>query len=232
MQDGRNIARMTAVFHCCVQGQWRPQANNFNKLLHKNKEMPEIPKSRRQYFWSILGHYIFGIMLFQGRNSCSKGDFPILLNFLDVQRQTKTSLRRPSMIIGTWMETSHLDRCDTPPHPTPPPLFPPLPSSLPLLSSPPSLPPHLPPNTNQPFCRSLGHGPIVRHVQSKIVRTSSSTDKEYRKTCWDHTQRLGHVQNETIICVKKCGQRCLTQQYLLLVEHIIILYENSERQKS
>ena len=117
MQDGRNIARMTAVI-LPLPTSGKNSSNNLQQ-----KEKPEITDQILKFnkisgvFWEITH---VGIMLLRWRSSrVPKDDIPIpflrtivrCLIYLDVQRQTKTSSdvfkMRPSMITGTWMETSH-----------------------------------------------------------------------------------------------------------------------------
>ena len=85
---------------------------NLSNLLQNRKEKPEIQISKLEKISAVLGEITcIGIMLLQGRNSFPKDDFPIPLNYLDDQRQTKTSImyfkRRPLMIIATLMAVSH-----------------------------------------------------------------------------------------------------------------------------
>ena len=121
MQDGRNIARMTAVIlPLPTSGK-----NSSNKIFSRRRS----PRSQTRS-WSSTRFLKYSGRLHMLESSCSDDEaqefrrtiFRYLwitflrtivrcLIYLDVQRQTKTSFdvfkRRPSMITGTWMETSH-----------------------------------------------------------------------------------------------------------------------------
>ena len=89
--------------------------NTFNKNLQKKKEKPKIQVQILKLdkisgvLWDVAN---IGIMLLQGRNSMFRRTIfqklCIISMFRDKQTQALMKVkRRPSMIIGTWMETSH-----------------------------------------------------------------------------------------------------------------------------
>ena len=101
---------------------------NYKKHFQKMKEKPEIqvqilkPDKFSGVLWEIIKRYIrtyIYIYIYIYMNHVAprmklyapNNDFPIRLDFIDVQRQTKTSrdvLQEATVvIIGTWMVTSH-----------------------------------------------------------------------------------------------------------------------------
>ena len=87
MQDGRNLARRTAVIH---------RGENLNTILQKIKKKPEIQIQMSKLdkisgvFW---GNYKYqNHVARRTKLHVLKDDVPILVNYIDVQRRTKTSI--------------------------------------------------------------------------------------------------------------------------------------------
>ena len=77
IQNGRNLARKTAVFQHCVHSGVRPQARISTTFFRTDPD-----DEARHDIWSIIGDFIYRIhSIFH----------PIPVNYIDVQRQTKTS---------------------------------------------------------------------------------------------------------------------------------------------
>ena len=85
MQKGRSIARRTAVVHHLVTNIFR------SKRRSPRDTSPDLES--RQEFKSIMGDYMCRNHVAPRTKLCvSKGEFAISLKFVDVQRQTRTSL--------------------------------------------------------------------------------------------------------------------------------------------
>ena len=95
MQDGRNLARRTAVIHRCEQHGERLQARILTTLQKRNKK-PEVQVQMlkldniSEVFVEITN---YRVMLLRERNNLFRWTvFPYLLSCIDVQRQKTTSI--------------------------------------------------------------------------------------------------------------------------------------------
>ena len=95
MQARRNLARRTAVMYRCVQSGGDPTRESQQHSSEEQEEArdPDPDVEARQHFWSILGNYIFrNHVASRTKLYVPKDDFPIPLNYIDVQRHTKTCI--------------------------------------------------------------------------------------------------------------------------------------------
>ena len=124
MQDGRNLARRIAAIHRCVRTVSATSGKNLNNNLQKKKKKPEIQVQmlRPDKISGVLREITYiGIVLLQERNYVPKDDFPIPLNYADVQRQTNTSIdvHHEATIHDSWKICGDMslsepwNRCDT-----------------------------------------------------------------------------------------------------------------------
>ena len=94
---------------------------------NSSDEIEECPRSRSRcrsstrFFWSVVGDYIFlNHVAPRTKLYVPTNDFPTLLNYVDVQRQTKTRIEVPHeanhrwLLEHGWREVTvwALDRCD------------------------------------------------------------------------------------------------------------------------
>ena len=94
MQERRHIARRTPVIHRCVRSLRRPQAS-FQQTSSEEGETrdPSPDLEARQDAWSIVGNYICRNRVApRTKLDVPKDDFPTLQYYIDVQRQSKTSI--------------------------------------------------------------------------------------------------------------------------------------------
>ena len=91
-----------------------PSGENLNTLLQKRRisRDPDPDVEARQDFCSIMEGSIYRNRVAPKTKLCvPKDDFRIPLNYADIQKQNRALMyfkRRPSVIIGTWMETKSL----------------------------------------------------------------------------------------------------------------------------
>ena len=85
MQDCRNLPRRTAVLHRCVQKEgdlWRESQQQSSE----DKEEARDPDQDVEDFRRIMGNYMSRNLVAPRKTLVPKDDFPIHLNYIDVQR--------------------------------------------------------------------------------------------------------------------------------------------------
>ena len=117
-RTGEIIASRRAAIHSCVRrGEQFHARISFSEDFQKNNGEARDPSpdfQARRELWSIMGEQMSESCCSKAETVCSEWRFPgtaeLRLMFRDKQKEALMHFkRRPSMIIGTWMERSLLE---------------------------------------------------------------------------------------------------------------------------